>query len=54
MDWQQIASLLIVGVAGFLLVRGEIRRRKRARMRACGQDCGCSSSEALKEIVKAK
>ena len=46
MDWQQPASLAVVALAGFLLVRREIRSRRRARSRACGSDCGCESGEA--------
>lgn len=43
MDWQQVASLIVVAVTAVLLVRSEVRRRRRARMRACGHDCGCSA-----------
>jgi hypothetical protein len=44
MDWQQVTSLLIVAATTMLLVRSEWRRRRRARLRACGGECGCSSS----------
>jgi len=51
MDWQQIASLGIVFISGVILLRSEVRKRRRARLRACGHDCGCSSSviERIKE-----
>ncbi|MBM2839561.1 MAG: hypothetical protein HW412_89 [Bacteroidetes bacterium] len=44
MDWQQIASLGIVFISGVILLRSEIRKRRRASLRACGHDCDCSSS----------
>jgi hypothetical protein len=44
MDWQQLLSLLIVGVSTALLVRHEVRRRKRSKLNECGHDCGCSVS----------
>lgn len=52
MDWQQIVSLVIVAVTFVLLFRSEVRRRRRARMRACGHDCGCSSR--ILEQIKAE
>lgn len=44
MDWQQVASLVVVALAAFLLVRSEIAKRQRAKLRVCGHDCGCSSA----------
>jgi len=46
MDWQQPASLAVVALAGFLVIRREIRSRRRARSRACGSDCGCETGGA--------
>ncbi len=43
MDWQQITSLAIVGFTAVLLVRSEIRKRRRGAMSECGTDCGCST-----------
>jgi len=51
MDWQQLASLAVVVVTGVLLVRSEWRRRRRAKLRACGSDCGCETSQSL-ELLK--
>jgi hypothetical protein len=49
MDWQQVASLVVVALTAFLLVRAEIAKRQRAKLRACGHDCGCSS-DALDKL----
>lgn len=49
MDWQEISALAVVALTMVLLVRSEIRRRQRARTRACGNDCGCTS-EVLERI----
>jgi hypothetical protein len=49
MDWQQLTSLAIVGATAFLLVRHEVKKRQRAKLRACGNDCGCTS-EVLERI----
>lgn len=43
MDWQQVTSLAIVALTAILLVRHEVRKSRRAKLRACGQECGCSS-----------
>jgi hypothetical protein len=43
MDWQQVTSLAIVALTAFLLVRAEVRKRQRTKLRACGGDCGCTS-----------
>lgn len=43
MDWQQVASLGLVAITAVLLVRHEVRKYRRAKLRACGQECGCSS-----------
>ncbi|MBI5216690.1 MAG: hypothetical protein HY960_13135 [Ignavibacteriae bacterium] len=51
MDWQQLLSLLIVGVSAVLLVRHELRRRKRAKLSACGHDCGCSVTIKQKQTT---
>jgi hypothetical protein len=40
-DWQQIVSLGIVILSAVLLVRGEIQKRRRAKLTGCGLDCGC-------------
>ncbi len=53
MDWQQIISLFIVAVAFVLLVRYEIQKRKRMKLRACGGDC-CSSVKILEEKLGEK
>jgi hypothetical protein len=50
MDWQQIASLTIVVVTAVLLLRHEIARQQRAKLRVCGSDCGCSSSSTLDQL----
>ncbi|MBM2839958.1 MAG: hypothetical protein HW412_486 [Bacteroidetes bacterium] len=50
MDWQQVASLSIVAVTAILLVRHEVTRRRRAKVRACGGDCECSSSTAVERL----
>ena len=50
MDWQQIASLSIVGVTAMLLGRHQWQKRQRARLRPCGGDCGCQSSRSLEEL----
>jgi hypothetical protein len=50
LDWQQIVTLVIVGVSAALLVKQQVRSRRHAKMRACGSDCGCSSSSKLKDI----
>jgi len=45
MDWQQIASLAIVGIAAFLLLRAQLRPRGH-----CGSKdgpCGCSAGSGL-------
>jgi len=48
MDWQQIVSLVIVALTFVLLLRSQIRKRKRAKNSACGGDCGCSSTSTKK------
>lgn len=55
-DWQQILSLLIVALTAFLLVRSEVKKRQRAKLRACGHDCGCSSDvlERIKDETQPK
>jgi len=55
MDWQQVASLVIVALTAVLLVRSEVRRRRGARLRACGHDCGCADRilEQIKADMKA-
>lgn len=40
MDWQQVASLLIVAVAAILLAWGRLRRRKFSLAR--DTHCGCA------------
>lgn len=59
MDWQQIASLAVVALSAALLVRRQIRKRRRAAFSPCGRgaDCGCSTthvsySEQIKYTVK--
>ncbi len=52
MDWQQITSLAIVTFTAVLLVRHEVRKHRRAKLRACGHDCGCSSR--IHERLKAE
>jgi len=41
-DWQQLISLGIVAVSAALLVRNQLRKRK--RLNACDSGCGCSPS----------
>lgn len=53
MDWQQLASLAVVAVTAILLVRSEWCRRQRAKLRACGSDCGCGTSQSLKPLKAA-
>lgn len=43
MDWQQVASLLVVGTTGALFLRQKLRRRKFDFKR--DTHCGCSSRE---------
>ena len=50
MDWQQIISLAIVALTGILLVRSFVRKRKRAALGVCEEDCGCSVNELVKNI----
>jgi hypothetical protein len=51
MDWQQTISLVIVALSAVLLVRGEIQKRKRAKLTGCGHDCGCGESAPVDEEV---
>ena len=46
MDTQQIISLSIVALAAILLVRRQVRKHRRAKLRPCGHDCGCATSHA--------
>ena len=46
MDLQQIISLFIVAGAAALLVRRQVRKHRRAKLRPCGHDCGCSTTTA--------
>ncbi len=50
MDWQQAVSLLIVALTAVLLARFYIRKRKRAALGICEDDCGCSVNELVKSI----
>gem|GEM_PF-2714853 len=43
-DWQQLISLGIVAVSAALLVRNQLRKRKRARLNPCDSGCGCTPS----------
>lgn len=43
MEWQQLTSLVVVAVTAVLLVRSQIKQRRRAGLRACGSDCGCAN-----------
>ncbi|MBI5471470.1 MAG: hypothetical protein HY961_03905 [Ignavibacteriae bacterium] len=43
MDWQQASSLVIVATTAVLLVRHQIAKRRRAKLKPCGGNCGCSS-----------
>ena len=52
MDWQQAASLAVVAATAFLLIRHEITKRRRSKLRACGHGCGCSSD--VLERIKAE
>ena len=45
MQWQQMVSLAIVGVAGALLIWGRFRRRKFSFARET--HCGCSAAAEL-------
>ncbi len=51
MDWQQVTSLLIVGISAVLLAGSELRKRRLAKLRPCGHDCGCSTN-TLKKIPR--
>ncbi len=46
MDSQQIISLSIVAVAAALLVRRQILKHRRAKLRPCGHDCHCATDNA--------
>lgn len=35
-NWQEIVSLVIVGITAFLLIRSEIMQRKKDKCSACG------------------
>ncbi|RPH36764.1 hypothetical protein EHM92_03940 [bacterium] len=48
MDWQQIASLAIVAVTAFLLVRGLLHARRTSTHDCCGE-CGKLESLSRKE-----
>jgi len=43
-DWQQVVSLGIVALSLAFLVRNQFQKRKRAQMKACDSECGCSGS----------
>jgi hypothetical protein len=47
MDWQQLASLGIVGVTGSLLVLAWFRRRRLKYSFQRGTHCGCSSTKSF-------
>jgi len=47
MDWQQIVSLAIVALTAVLLVRSQIRARRRSTPDCCGE-CGKLESLARK------
>ncbi len=46
MDWQQICSLAIVALTAVLLVRSEVKKRRRARLTGCSGDCGCTPASS--------
>jgi hypothetical protein len=46
MDWQQIASLVVVGVTATLLIGRELRKRKRPFQGACGGECSCKEGDS--------
>ncbi|MEO8167226.1 MAG: FeoB-associated Cys-rich membrane protein [bacterium] len=50
MDWQQVASFIIVALSALLLIRHEVKKRRNRRM--CGGDCGCSPD--VLETIKTK
>lgn len=50
MNWQQIASLVIVATTLFLLVRWFVRKVKEVALGICAKDCGCTVNELLKKI----
>lgn len=54
MDWQQPAALALVAVTALLLLRGRALSRRRARSRACGSDCACSTPETGANDLAAK
>ncbi len=45
MDWQEIISLIIVGLAVSLIVRSEIRKYRLRKTRFCGGDCNCAATK---------
>lgn len=53
MDWQQIVSLIIVAAALVLLIRGKIEKQRKAKLRACGHDCGCEARSPVKAQMEA-
>lgn len=42
MDWQQLAALVIVGIAAFLLIRSRLRPQGHCLSK--DNPCGCSAS----------
>lgn len=46
MDWQQVVSLVIVGVAAALLTAGKFRQRRLSFQQSTGCGCGGSSGSA--------
>jgi hypothetical protein len=54
MNWQQIASLVIVATTLFLLVRWFVRKVKETALGICAEDCGCSVNELVKKIPEEK
>jgi hypothetical protein len=49
MEWQQLTSLIVVAVTAVLVVRSQIKQRRRASLRACGSDCGCAGADILSQ-----
>jgi hypothetical protein len=51
-NWQQVVSLIIVGVSAALLIGSQVLKRRRAKNAPCGADCGCSALKAIEDARK--
>ena len=56
MNWQELISLLIVGLTMILIIRSEIRKYRLRKILPCGGDCNCTALKIvrLKQIKPEK